>query len=338
MPTVHHSLEVKRATLEIPVAGRDDVYAVVRQVSIKIRNDSLQRMPGLLLTHGLGNHPQAKLLAFQSSLAVGDQRVEEILFRLVEQTHVRAPGHVADDVDSGLPHLGGHRGHLQSSPPARLQSCSSATKATAAPNVIVSPAARSERWRRDRGSPSPRVDPGGAAPFSPKPMPASSTATTAQGPSSRSSTAERTTNRRRCGGTSRTASAAFINRFRRTCCSWIRSPLGFTADSRAQGRLDGVEQSVASERLSEECDGTGLEGSPARLFVAVRGQNDNWDPGARGGQMPEEVEPIHPGHPQIEHQTAGVRSMSGLQELFRGGERLDPETDRRQEIPDGPTQ
>src|SRR5258705_2111614 len=192
------------------------------------------------------------------------------------------------------------------------------------------------RQREVKGGAATRVR--GTAQSSPKPMPASSTATTAQGPSSPSSTAERTTNRRRCGGTSRTASAAFINRFRRTCCSWIRSPLGFTADSRAQGRLDGVEQSVASERLSEECDGTGLEGSPARLFVAVRGQNDNWDPGARGGQMPEEVEPIHPGHPQIEHQTAGVRSMSGLQELFRGGERLDPETDRRQEIPDGPTQ
>jgi hypothetical protein len=104
--------------------------------------------------------------------------------------------------------------------------------------------------------------------------------------------------------------------------------LCFIADSRAQGRPDGVEQSVAAERLSEECYGAGLEGSPARLFVAVRGQNDNRDPGARGGQMPEEVEAIHPGHPQIEHKTAGVRSMSRLQELFRGGERLDPEADR----------
>src|SRR5258708_12420559 len=98
MPTVHHALEVKRATLEIPVAGRDDVYAVVRQVSIKIRNDSLQRMPGLLLTHGLGNHPQAKLLAFQSSLAVGDQRVEEILFRLSQHTPLPPPGHPPADL------------------------------------------------------------------------------------------------------------------------------------------------------------------------------------------------------------------------------------------------
>ena len=115
MPTAHHSLEIKRATLEIPVVGRDNVYALVRQVSIKVRNDFLQRTPGLVHTHGLGNHPQAELLAFQASLAIGDQRVEEILFRLVEETDVRAPGHVADDVDSALPHLGGHRGHLQSS-------------------------------------------------------------------------------------------------------------------------------------------------------------------------------------------------------------------------------
>src|SRR2546428_7485407 len=108
MPTAHHSLEIKRATLEIPVAGRDDVYAVVRPVSIKIGNDLFQRMPHLFLPHGPGNHPQAELLAFQSSLAIGDQRIEEVLFRLVEETHVRAPGHVADDVDSGLPQLGGH--------------------------------------------------------------------------------------------------------------------------------------------------------------------------------------------------------------------------------------
>ena len=112
----------------------------------------------------------------------------------------------------------------------------------------------------------------------------------------------------------------------------------FIADSHAQGRPDGVEQGVAAERLSEERDSAGLEGLPTRLFVAVRGQNDNRDPGACGGQVPEEVEAIHPGHPQIEHKATGVRSMSGLQELFRGDERLDPEADRRQKIPNGPTQ
>ena len=112
----------------------------------------------------------------------------------------------------------------------------------------------------------------------------------------------------------------------------------FIADSHAQSRPDGVEQGVATERLSEERDRARREGLPTRLFVAVRGQNDNRDPGARGGQMSEEVDAIHSGHPQIEHKTANVRSMGGLQELFRGGERLDPEADRRQKIPDGPTQ
>src|SRR2546427_6405281 len=88
--------------------------------------------------------------------------------------------------------------------------------------------------------------------------------------------------------------------------------------SRAQGRPDGVEQGVAAERLSEERNRAGLEGSPARLFVVVRGQNDNRDPGARSGQMPQEVEAIHPGHPQIEHKASGVRSMSGLHLVSEG--------------------
>src|SRR5438309_8875428 len=106
------------------------------------------------------------------------------------------------------------------------------------------------------------------------------------------------------------------------------------AVSCAHGRLDGVEQSVAAEGLSRECDGASLEGSPARLFVAVSGQNDSRDPGAHGAQMPEEVEAIHPGHPQIEHKTPGVPPRSRLEEPLRGGGGLDPEADRRQEIPD----
>jgi hypothetical protein len=112
IPTAGHSLEIKRATLEIPVAGQDNFYAALSQVSIKVRNSLFQCMPGFFLCQRLGNHPQAGLLAFQSGFEIGEQRVEEILFRLVEVTKVCTPGHIAHDADSGLPHLGCHRGYL----------------------------------------------------------------------------------------------------------------------------------------------------------------------------------------------------------------------------------
>src|SRR5580700_5375462 len=69
-------------------------------------------MPGIFPRKGIGNHPEAELLALQSSFAVGDQRFEEIRSCLVKKTKVCPPGHVTDDVDSGLPHRGGHRGYL----------------------------------------------------------------------------------------------------------------------------------------------------------------------------------------------------------------------------------
>jgi len=85
---------------------------VVREVSIEVRYGPLQRTLCVFHNKGFGNHPQAKLLAFQSSFAVGDRCFEEIRFRFVEETKMRTPRHVADDVDSGLPHLGGHRSNL----------------------------------------------------------------------------------------------------------------------------------------------------------------------------------------------------------------------------------
>src|SRR5439155_1292740 len=112
MPGANHSLQIKRAILEIPLAGGDNLYAVACQVAIKLGDGLIQRMLGFVNRHGLGNHPQAELFAFQSSLAIGDQRVEDIVFRLVEEAKMCAPGHVADDVDSGLPHLVCHRDHL----------------------------------------------------------------------------------------------------------------------------------------------------------------------------------------------------------------------------------
>src|ERR1700724_842712 len=66
-------------------------------------------MSCLLNRKGLSNNPQAVLVPFQSRLAVCDQRFDEILFRLVEETKVGAPAnHVANDIDSRLPHASCH--------------------------------------------------------------------------------------------------------------------------------------------------------------------------------------------------------------------------------------
>src|ERR1700754_1717677 len=112
MPTVYHSREIEHAILDIPVTGRHNFYTGVRQVSIKVRNRIFQRTNGFFDRQGFGHNPEAELLAFQTRLAVRDQRIEKILLRLVEETKVGAPWHVANDVDSGLPHLGCHRSHL----------------------------------------------------------------------------------------------------------------------------------------------------------------------------------------------------------------------------------
>src|SRR4029077_3450078 len=71
-------------------------------------------MPGVFYREGFGNYPEAKLLVLQSNFAVGDQCFEEIRSCLIEETKMCPPRYVADDFDSGLPHLGGggHRGYL----------------------------------------------------------------------------------------------------------------------------------------------------------------------------------------------------------------------------------
>jgi hypothetical protein len=112
IPTANDSVEIELTLLQIPVASRDNLYAVVREVSIEFRYGSLQRTPCVLQSEGFGNDPQAELVALQSSFAVGDRCFEEILFRFIEETRVRTPRHAAYDVESGLPQLGGHRGNL----------------------------------------------------------------------------------------------------------------------------------------------------------------------------------------------------------------------------------
>jgi hypothetical protein len=112
IPTVDHSVEIKVAIREVPVASLNNLNATVSEVSIEVSYGLFQCTPCIFHRKGFGNHPQAELLALQSSFAVGDRYFEEIRFRFVEETKVCTPRHVADDVDSGLPHLGGHRGYL----------------------------------------------------------------------------------------------------------------------------------------------------------------------------------------------------------------------------------
>jgi hypothetical protein len=100
----------------------------------------------------------------------------------------------------------------------------------------------------------------------------------------------------------------------------------------------GIEQGIGPERLSEERDRAGLQGSLARFVVTESRQNDRRNSGARGRQVPEQIEATHPVHPQVEHQSAGVLLLAGAQELFRRCERFYSEADRCQEIPEGPTQ
>ncbi len=45
MPTAYHSSELKRATAEIPVAGRHNFYTGVRQVSIKVSGSGSAAAP-----------------------------------------------------------------------------------------------------------------------------------------------------------------------------------------------------------------------------------------------------------------------------------------------------
>jgi hypothetical protein len=111
-----------------------------------------------------------------------------------------------------------------------------------------------------------------------------------------------------------------------------------TASALIQGGPYGLEQGIAVERLAEERDGAGSQGSLACLVVAVSSQNDRRNSGTRARQVSEEVETIHSGHPEVEHQTTGLFLMDGLQEVFGGCERLYAEAGRSQEVPQGPTQ
>src|SRR2546430_11322169 len=105
-----------------------------------------------------------------------------------------------------------------------------------------------------------------------------------------------------------------------------------------QRSLDRIQQRLGVEGLVEEGDGAGAEAPLAYVLVAVSRQDDGRNAGVPGCEMPEEVEAAHSRHPHIEHQTTGALAPGRSQEVFRRGERLDPEARRSQEISDGATQ
>src|ERR1700745_3127346 len=84
VPTAYHSFEIKRAILQIPVAGRNNLYALLRETLIQVRHGSLQFTRCIFHGKRFGNYPKAEFLVLQSSLAVGNHGFEEVGSRLVE--------------------------------------------------------------------------------------------------------------------------------------------------------------------------------------------------------------------------------------------------------------
>src|SRR2546425_9646160 len=84
-----------------------------------------------------------------------------------------------------------------------------------------------------------------------------------------------------------------------------------------QGGPYSIQQRITVEGLVEERDRAGLQGSPARLLVAVRSQDDNTNGGDSDPHEPLEVEVAHPVHLPIVHQPTSVLSLGGYQGLFR---------------------
>src|SRR5438477_5300825 len=105
-----------------------------------------------------------------------------------------------------------------------------------------------------------------------------------------------------------------------------------------QRSLDRIQQRPGVEGLVEEGDAAGAEAPLAYVLVAVSRQDDGRNASVPGCEMSEEVEAAHSRHPHIEHQTTGALAPGRSQEVFRRGERLDPEARRSQEISDGATQ
>src|SRR2546422_6202058 len=70
-----------------------------------------------------------------------------------------------------------------------------------------------------------------------------------------------------------------------------------------------IQQRITVEGLVEERDRARLQGSPARLLVAVRSQDDDTNAGVSERQLPQEVEAAHPGH--LDRKSTRLNSSHG---------------------------
>src|SRR5262245_36212993 len=111
-----------------------------------------------------------------------------------------------------------------------------------------------------------------------------------------------------------------------------RTMLRGALSPRAKSPVHRVEERRAAERLLEEGKSASLETLTAGLVVAVSRQYDGRHERPGRCQMPQQVQASHPRHSQIEHEAAGSLPGRGLQERFRGDERLDVEAHRSQKI------
>jgi hypothetical protein len=87
---------VKNAVLEIELAARKEFQPAVCLVSIKVANIPSQATSEFLRGQRLVNCTQAELIVFQSSLEIGDQYVQYIVFPLAEMSNMSSPAHVAE--------------------------------------------------------------------------------------------------------------------------------------------------------------------------------------------------------------------------------------------------
>src|SRR5207245_10074942 len=105
VPYTGDSRARKLASVEIPLPAGYNLDAPVGQVSITVGQMLAQRPLGLRLGQGLRDEPEAELPALQASLEIGDQRLQQLLLRLIEVTAMGPPRHVAQDTEPVLPHL-----------------------------------------------------------------------------------------------------------------------------------------------------------------------------------------------------------------------------------------
>src|SRR5882724_5829336 len=80
-----------------------------------------------------------------------------------------------------------------------------------------------------------------------------------------------------------------------------------------QRGFDGLNQFGTLERLVQKRYGPSLSGPLARVVVVVRRQDHSRNTLARFPEMRQQIETVHSGHPQVDHEATGTCALGGLQ-------------------------